>query len=146
MPNLTENFDQLKRSSEIQSSECFPFISDFIQESCMFSHLREYSLSCFYLSFCQPLCLSVSLSLRVSVSLSVCFPSVNLSIHRCTVVGNPGGSFLLHFYVEVFQKSLQGVHEVPPSPLSPLPYVHLCVYLTTSPWLLLFVSPSDVKK
>jgi hypothetical protein len=24
-PNLTENFDQLKRSSEIRSSECFPF-------------------------------------------------------------------------------------------------------------------------
>jgi hypothetical protein len=23
-PNLTENFDQLKRSSEIRSSECFP--------------------------------------------------------------------------------------------------------------------------
>jgi hypothetical protein len=24
MPNLTETFDQVKRSSEIRSSECFP--------------------------------------------------------------------------------------------------------------------------
>jgi len=26
-PNLTETFDQVKRSSEIRSSECFPFAS-----------------------------------------------------------------------------------------------------------------------
>ncbi len=32
-----------------------------------------------------------------------------------------GGHFLLHFYVEVFQKSLWGeVHEAPPSPSPPL--------------------------
>ncbi len=73
--------------------------------------------------------------------------TIVFATHRCTVVGNPkgggpwgflansfegvlgvvrksggGGRVLLHFYVEVFQKSLKGVLEVP---LLPPP---VCIY------------------
>jgi hypothetical protein len=39
----------------------------------------------------------------------------------CEKLRRGEGRVLLHFYVEVFQKSLYGVHEVPPPPSPPPP-------------------------
>ena len=37
-PNLTENFDQLKRSSEIRSSECFPIKHLVLIKNCLMNY------------------------------------------------------------------------------------------------------------
>ncbi len=84
---------------------------------------------------------------------------IQKNIHRCTVVGNPGGgslgffgeffwegylglwenqggSFLLHFYVEVFKNLYMGYMRCPP-PLPP-PCVHLCERPTSTPKFWMF--------
>ncbi len=89
MPNLTETFDQLKRSIEIQSSECFPirwttkFLIKFLHFNAYpYKYCYSVQYNCFsnnYLSL--SLCLSVCLSLSLSLSLSISV-SLSLSLSR----------------------------------------------------------------